>query len=144
VETKLKEIGTEKNCPIAVMMRDGKILAGYRNYKDKWKNISTWTIPGGRCDPGEKIEDALKREVQEEVGITEFKIVDFIAEVPGAKEGDIVPIFFCTTDQDFTLMEPEKFSEWKWVPKDEYIKDGPYDGFNPIARKLIVEYLKNL
>ncbi len=143
MEEKLKEIGTDKNCPIAIMMRDGKMLMGYRNYTpDKWKKISVWTVPGGRCDSGESIEQALRREVFEEVGITEFEIIDLIGEVPGAKEGDIVPIFFCTTKQDFKLMEPEKFSEWRWVTKEDYINDKAYLGFNSTAQNMIIDYLK--
>lgn len=143
METKLNEIGSEIKCPIAIMMRDGKILTGLRNYtKDKWKEISVWTVPGGRCDKGETIKEALTREILEEVGITEFEIIDFIGEVPGAKEGDIVPMFFCTIKQDFKLMEPEKFSEWRWVSIDEYIKNKEYSGFNNVARKMIVEYLQ--
>lgn len=145
METALKEIGNKFKCPTAIMMRDGKVLTGYRNYtKDKYKDISVWTTPGGRCDAGENLEEALRREVLEEVGITDFEIVDFIGEVPGAKEGDIVPIFFCTTKEDAKLMEPEKFSEWRWVEKDEYANNEKYGGFNPVARKLIVEYLKKI
>jgi 8-oxo-dGTP pyrophosphatase MutT (NUDIX family) len=145
METKLNEIGNEFKCPVAIIVKEGKILTGHRHYtKDKWKEISVWTIPGGRCDANETLRQALAREIQEEVGITEFKIVDFIGEVPGAKEGDVVPMFFCTTEQEFKLMEPEKFSEWKWVTKDEYINEDKYSGFNPIAKNLIVEYLKNL
>lgn len=143
METKLKEIGNEKKCPIAIMMRDGKILTGYRNYtKDKWKDISVWTVPGGRCDNGEMIEDALRREVAEEVGITDFEIVDFIGETAGAQEGDILPIFFCTTEEEARLMEPEKFSEWRWITTDEYINGEEYGGFNLVARELIINYLK--
>lgn len=123
-------------------MRDGKILTGRRHYTpDKWQTISVWTVPGGRCDSGENLQETLQREVREEVGITDFKIVDFIGEVSGAKEGDIVPIFFCTTKQDFKLMEPEKFSEWRWVLKDEYIAGGEYSGFNPAVRKIVVDFL---
>ena len=145
MELKLKEIGNEFKCPTAIMVRDGKILTGYRHYTpDKWKVISVWTTPGGRCDIGESIQDALTREIQEEVGIIEFEIIDFIGEVSGAKEGDIVPIFFCTTKQDFKLMEPDKFSEWKWVLINEYIKTEKYNGFNSVVRKVIVDYLKNL
>ena len=144
METKLKEIGNGNKCPTAIMMRDGKILTGYRHYtKDKWKDISVWTTPGGRCDTGEIIENALRREVKEEVGITKFEIVDFLGEVSGMKEGDIVPIFFCTTKEDAKLMEPEKFSEWRWVSKQEYIENEKYGGFNSETRKVIVNYLKN-
>lgn len=144
LQDKLNEPGNEKKCPIAVIERRGKVLTGLRNYtKDKWKDISVWTIPGGRCDAGETLGQTLRREVSEEVGITEFEVVDFIGETPGAKEGDIVPIFFCTTKQDATLMEPEKFSEWRWVTIEEYINGASYSGFNPRARKMITDFLRS-
>jgi 8-oxo-dGTP pyrophosphatase MutT (NUDIX family) len=145
LEEKLSEVGNDKKCPVAVMVRNGKVLTGQRNYtKDTWKNISVWTIPGGRCDAGETLEQTLRREAAEEVGITDFKIEDFIGEVPGAKDGDIVPMFYCTTTQDAKLMEPEKFSEWRWVTAKEYIEEEKYSGFNPTARKMIINYLSNV
>jgi 8-oxo-dGTP pyrophosphatase MutT (NUDIX family) len=132
-------------CAVAIMIKDGKILIGHRHYtKDKWKDISVWTIPGGRSDVGETIEQTLRREVAEEVGIKNFTIIDFIGEVSGAKEGDVVLIFHCETVEDATLMEPEKFSEWKWVSVDEYITEEKYSGFNPTAKQKIVKYLSGL
>lgn len=130
-------------CPIAVLEKDGKILTGLRHYTpDTWKQISVWTIPGGRSDVGESMEQALRRETIEEVGIDDLRIEDFIGELPGVKEGDSILIFFCTTDQDARCMEPEKFSEWRWVPVREYIDDHTYDGFNDAARKMMAEYLE--
>ena len=131
-------------CAVAIMINGGKILVGHRHYtKDKWKDISVWTIPGGRSDEGENIEQTLRREVAEEVGISGFEIIDFIGEVPGAKEGDVVLIFHCETGQEAKLMEPEKFSEWKWVTVDEYVNEEQYSGFNPVAKKAITGYLRN-
>lgn len=125
------------------MINADKVLVGHRHYtKDKWKDISVWTNPGGRSDVGEIIEQTLRREVAEEVNINDFEIVDFIGEVPGAKEGDVVLIFHCETKQDAKLMEPEKFSEWKWVSIVEYVNDTQYSGFNPAAKKVITEYLQ--
>lgn len=144
MELKLKEIGSEFKCPIAIMMRDGEILTGYRHYtKDKWKKISVWTTPGGRCEPMETIEEALRREVFEEVGINEFEILGYMGEAPGGKDGDTVIIFLCTTKQDASLMEPEKFSEWRWVSKDDFITNSEYVGFNSEVRQMVVSYFNN-
>ena len=142
LQEKLQEIGNQNRCPIALIVKEGRILTGHRHYtKDKWKEISVWTIPGGRCDEGEVLEKALRREVCEEVGISDLQIIDFIGEVSGAKEGDSVPVFFCTTKQSPKLMEPEKFSEWRWVTKEEWFEDKKYSGFNSDARKMMEDYL---
>jgi 8-oxo-dGTP pyrophosphatase MutT (NUDIX family) len=132
-------------CPIAVIVKDGAVLIGHRHYTpDKWKKISVWTMPGGRSDVGETIEQTLRRETVEEVNITDLNIVDFIGEVPGAKEGDVVLMFYCTTKQDAKLMEPEKFSEWRWVAIKDYLSGEEYRGFNFQASKMIDEYLSKL
>lgn len=142
MQNQLIKQGDGITCPIAVVVKDGKVLTGHRHYTpDKWKKISVWTIPGGRSDIGETVEQTLRREVAEEVDITDLNILDFIGEVPGAKEGDVVLMFYCTTKQDAKLMEPEKFSEWKWVSIQDYIAGEAYSGFNPPARKMITDYL---
>jgi len=40
-------------------------------------NEETWIIPGGGVDFGENLEQAVKREIKEELGI-DIKIIDFI------------------------------------------------------------------
>lgn len=50
----------------AVIVREGKIFAtqrGYGDFKDKWE------FPGGKVEPGEEREAALKREIREELGV---------------------------------------------------------------------------
>ena len=134
-----------KGAASIVLFRDGKMLIGLRHYKrDKWMEISLWTTPAGRCDEGETVEQTLRREVQEETGITEFSIDAILHVHPGAKEGDTVYTFVGNTMQEPRLMEPEKFSEWKWVMLDEYVREEKFGGFNLPARKIILDYLQKL
>lgn len=117
----LKSIGDSTKCPIALIIRGNKILLGHRHYTpDKWKTVSVWTCPGGRCDEGETIETTLKREVGEETGINDLVIKEYLGEYPGAKEGDFVPVFLCGTSQEAQNIEPHKFSEWRWFTKEEF------------------------
>lgn len=52
----------------AVIRRDGKILIAQRA-TDKHQG-GLWEFPGGKVEPGEAVEQALQRELQEELGIT--------------------------------------------------------------------------
>ncbi len=125
-------------CPMAIIIRDNKILLGLRHYTpDKWKDISVWTSPGGRSETGETLRETLIRECEEEIGITDLKIESFIKQIPGAKEGDQVLVYRCTTSQEPKLMEPEKFGEWKWFGKNEI----PENFVNPKALGIIKKEL---
>lgn len=143
MKEKLQKKGNTTTCPVAIIIRNGKVLMGHRHYApDKWKNVSgdgvsVWTVPGGRCDEGEPVEIALRREVEEETGIKDLNIIDFISEIPGAKDGDNVPMFLCRTEQEAVLMEPQKFSEWKWFSREDF----PEKFINEHARILILDLL---
>jgi 8-oxo-dGTP diphosphatase len=63
---------------VAALIREGdKILAtqrGYGEYKDFWE------FPGGKIEPGETPEAALKREIKEELA-TEIEINEYVGTV---------------------------------------------------------------
>jgi 8-oxo-dGTP diphosphatase len=48
----------EDGCFLLTSRPEGKVYAGY------------WEFPGGKVEPGESIETALRRELIEEIGIT--------------------------------------------------------------------------
>jgi ADP-ribose pyrophosphatase YjhB (NUDIX family) len=137
---KLGKIGNPKICTSMAIIKENQLLIGLRHYTpDKWKSISVWTTPGGRCDDGETLETSLRREVAEEVGITELDVNDFLGIVPGAKEDDLLYVFIGKTSQEPRLLEPEKFSEWKW----EDVNSIPENFINPKALELIKDYLNS-
>ena len=63
------------------IQREGAYFATQRGYGEF---EGMWEFPGGKIEPGESSEDALKREIQEELG------VDIIIE-------DLI----CTTEYDY-------------------------------------------
>ncbi|MDP3014935.1 MAG: NUDIX hydrolase [bacterium] len=101
---------------VALIRRDNKILMGLREYK---KGNPLWTFPGGRCEEGETIKEALIREIEEEIGATKFNILRFIGEKLGVHNGDKVYFFECSIkNQEPKLMEPKKFIKWSWISLD--------------------------
>ena len=50
----------------AIIQRDGAYFATQRGYGEF---EGMWEFPGGKIEPGESREVALKREIQEELGV---------------------------------------------------------------------------
>ena len=55
-----------------MIIRHGRILMvreRLRDENDRHEGQEIWTLPGGGIEPGEPLEDAVRREVHEEVGL---------------------------------------------------------------------------
>ena len=61
----------------AIIIKEGKLFATQRGYGE-WKDW--WEFPGGKIEPGELPEDALKREIREELA-TEIEVGELLATV---------------------------------------------------------------
>lgn len=65
------------NVVAAIILRDGKLFATQRGYGE-WKDW--WEFPGGKIERGETPQDALKREIREELA-TEIEVGDLLTTV---------------------------------------------------------------
>jgi 8-oxo-dGTP diphosphatase len=64
---------SERRRVAAVIVRDGRVLMVRergRGPTERHDGQEYWVLPGGGVDPGEAAEQALAREVREEVGLT--------------------------------------------------------------------------
>lgn len=102
-------------CIFALIKKDGSILMGLREYVPR---KPVWTYPGGRGEESETLIESLKREIQEEIGVTQTKFTRVIGQKKGVKEGDRVYFVECKIIGEPVLMEPDKFQEWRWFPID--------------------------
>jgi 8-oxo-dGTP diphosphatase len=109
-----------------MLLRDGKVLLGKR-HDDPEKASSllngagTWTMPGGKLDFGERIEDGAKRELLEE---TSMDLIS--AKIICINQDMVEGVHFITAGvyaEDFSgepkVMEPDEITEWKWFDLDD-------------------------
>ena len=61
----------------AIIRKEDKIFATQRGYGE-WKDW--WEFPGGKMEPGETAEEALKREIREELS-TEISVDELLCTV---------------------------------------------------------------
>lgn len=109
----------------AIIVKDGRLFAtqrGYGDYKD-W-----WEFPGGKIEPGETPEQALKREIKEELD-TEINVGDHLitVEYDYPKFHMTMGCYLCSVvSGKLTLLEheaakwlgPDELTSVKWLPSD--------------------------
>ena len=61
----------------AIIRRGDSVFATQRGYGE-WKDY--WEFPGGKVEPGETAEEALKREIREELS-TDISVDEFLCTV---------------------------------------------------------------
>lgn len=125
----------------AIIMREGKFLMIKRAGKH---GPGTWSVPGGWQEVGETFEEAVRREVKEEVGC-EIKNLRF-----GAVTNNYFPDEGVHSVSVFTLadwasgepenLEPEKCEELRWVDYDSL----PSPLFTPWNELLKSEFMDKL
>lgn len=111
----------------ALIVHEGKLLIVKRGVEP---SKGKWSIPGGAVELGERIRDALLREVKEECGldveIALEKPMDAIDNITISKDGRLqyhyVLLQFLARLKGGILKPASDVSDAKWVPLDEVEK----------------------
>ena len=116
------------NVVAALIVHEGRIFATQRGYGD-WKGY--WEFPGGKVEPGETPEDALVREIREELA-TEISVDRYVTTIEWDYPSFHLSMrcYLCSiVSGNLTLLEHEA-AAWldrdhlcsvQWLPADETI-----------------------
>ena len=112
----------------AIIIHNNRIFAtqrGYGDFKDGWE------FPGGQIEPGESLQQALVREIKEELD-TEIEVGDYLETV----EYDYpsfhlsMDCFFCTIKMGDLVLREHEAAKWltvetlddvDWLPADKVL-----------------------
>ena len=109
----------------AVIRKDDKIFATQRGYGE-WKDW--WEFPGGKMEPGETPDEALEREIREELS-TDISVDDFLCtvEYDYPKFHLVMHCYKCSLLTDSLHLNEHEAAKWlgreeltsvKWLPAD--------------------------
>lgn len=111
----------------AIMIRDGLVFAARRCPERSAGGL--WEFPGGKVEPGEQPEAALRRELTEELGI-DVTVGELVSR-HSTQMGSVLIDLACyrvlvasdapraSTDHDqMGWFPPEKLAELRWSPAD--------------------------
>lgn len=110
-----------------MVLKGNKVLLGKRHIDPQKADSElhgegTWTMPGGKLDFREGLEDAACREVLEEAGVQidkeKLKIISVGNEI--VEDAHFVTIgFLCRNfDGGPKVMQPDEIIEWRWFELD--------------------------
>lgn len=118
----------------AVIVQDGRVFCAKRPMNKILGGL--WEFPGGKVEPGESLEEALIREIDEELGITitvERPLLTLLHEYPTHKVE--LHSYLCRwVGRDLNL---HVHSDAKWVTPKELLELEWIAGDDPIIKYLI-------
>ena len=112
----------------AIIRKEGKIFATQRGYGE-WKDW--WEFPGGKMEPGETPEEALKREIREELS-TEICVDELLCtvEYDYPKFALTLHCYLCSLVTEALHLNEHEAARWlakdeldsvKWLPADREV-----------------------
>lgn len=99
-------------------------------YRDDWKGVAYWDIPGGRIKKDISVEETLRREVEEEIGINNisnikpFSMVLSKIRIPQEEDsvGLILGAYTCEIPENSQIKLSDEHTEANWFSPIEASK----------------------
>ncbi len=121
----------------ATMVVDGRVLLVRHSDRGK-PDYGHWLLPAGRVEPGETLEEALKREMGEELSL-EVSPIRRVDERVDSYTGDRLVNFLCSpTMSGIEISEELKHARWFSPDEVEEIED-----IHPGLKRFLIEGFEN-
>lgn len=121
----------------AAIIKEEKVLAMQRS--DQMTLPGMWEFPGGKVEADETEQEALIREIKEELNVT-INILDYINEASYDYEFGTVQLKVYTAEIISGQITLEEHSDGKWVTADE-LKNIDWAPVDIPAAKALVKIL---
>lgn len=102
-----------------------------------------WEFPGGKLESGESPEQALVREIREELGI-EVSVGDIFAVGHHAYEKKVVLLLVYRAELQSGTVQCREVAEVAWLEPAEIVQLELPPADDPVIERLTREYLKKL
>ncbi len=121
------------NVAAAVFIENGKVFCAQR--KDSGEAAKMWEFPGGKIEQGETPEEALVREIQEEL-LIKIRVEDFVTTVNHQYISFSITMhaFICTILEGSITLTEHLDSRWLSVSELNSVEWAPADV--PIVEKI--------
>lgn len=105
---------------IAIIKKGNKFLLTLRNQPDKKKYHAKWQLPGGAVEFGEHPQEALKREIKEELGlkIISAKLIPYLFHRTDENWHGVFVNYLCEIEQAEIILNEEAL-EFQWFEKEQ-------------------------
>lgn len=120
---------------VGVIRQNGKILVCQRK-KDGRYGLK-WEFPGGKLEPGEDVEQCLRRELREELAI-EIEAVDRIETLDAYYEdGGLFRVAYCFVNGFIGNLQNKAFEQTRWVSHNELQQMDVLEGNKPFIASFL-------
>ena len=142
------ECGTEhfpRTDPVVIMLilHDDEVLLGRH---EEWPQ-GLYSLLAGFMEPGETVEDAVRREVKEETGVT-IGEVGYVGSQPWPYPGNLMLGCVCEAEEKDLTIDYDELEDAQWVSraKMEVILQGKHPRLTPpskdaIARAILEDWV---
>jgi len=119
---------------VGIIKRDGKILICQRKKGGRYE--LKWEFPGGKLEPGETVEQCLRRELREELSIVINSILDIHTESAYYEDGGMFNVAYCFVSTFSNEPQNNVFEQIRWVTLDELRTMDMLEGNKPFIAQL--------